>query len=80
MIRSMDEAPRDGSHFLALERVGIEDTDRHVLEWREIWYEPSRAFFGPTMWRSVAGAARTVSQAGYHFRTNTALSRGAGNG
>lgn len=58
MIRDMESAPRDGSHFLALERVGIEDTDRHVLEWREIWFEPDRAFFGPTMWRSEAGGAK----------------------
>lgn len=58
MIRDMMDAPRDGSHFLALERVGIENTSKHVLEWREIWYQPGRAFFGPTVWRSVAGAAQ----------------------
>ena len=57
MIRSMDEAPRDGSHFLALERVGIVGTNEDVLEWREIWYEPTTSFIGPTMWKSEAGGS-----------------------
>jgi hypothetical protein len=58
MKRPMSAAPRNGEHFLALEKVGIEDTPDHVLEWREIWYEPSSTFFGPTMWTAENGAAR----------------------
>ncbi len=57
--RPMDSAPRDGTHFLALERIGIENTPNHVLEWREIWFEPKRWFLqGQSTWLSQAGEAQ----------------------
>lgn len=57
-MKPMSEAPRDGTHFLALERIGIEDTPNHVLEWREIWYQPRHSFFGPAIWAAENGEAR----------------------
>lgn len=59
-MRPMSEAPRDGSHFLALERVGVENTSKTVLEWREIWFRPKRdpIFGGMHMWAAENGEAR----------------------
>lgn len=59
MLKSMSDAPRDGSHFLALERIGIEDTSRHVLEWREIWYRPKNWMLGgQSTWLAENGEAQ----------------------
>ena len=58
-MRAMATAPRDGSHFLALERIGVEDSDREVLEWREIWFEPKRWFMGgKSTWLAQNGEAQ----------------------
>lgn len=63
-LKDMKDAPRDGSHFLALARIGVEDTDKEVLEWREIWYEPDAPIkghghiFGPTVWKAENGSDR----------------------
>lgn len=56
-MRPMSEAPRDGTHFLALERIGVEDSSREVLEWREIWWHPKRdpVFGGMSTWRAENG-------------------------
>lgn len=55
-MKPMIDAPRDGSHFLALEEVGIEGTSEFVLEWREIWYAPKEWFLGGmSTWRAQAG-------------------------
>lgn len=59
MMRRMSEAPTDGTHFLALERIGIEGTSDEVLEWREIWFEPKKWFLGgQSVWRAQAGEAQ----------------------
>lgn len=55
-MRDMSEAPRDGTHFLALERIGIDGTSDEVLEWREIWFKPKKWFLGGmSTWLSQAG-------------------------
>ena len=59
MIKDMRDAPRDGTHFLALERVGLDGTSDEVLEWREIWYRPRKSLFGDVSpWTSEAGDAQ----------------------
>lgn len=58
-MRPMSEAPRDGTHFLALERIGIDDTSRSVLEWREIWWQMKPSIFGGmSVWAAENGDAQ----------------------
>lgn len=56
----MSEAPRDGTHMLALEKVRVDGTSHHVLEWREIWFSEKRdpVFGGMLVWASENGEAR----------------------
>lgn len=59
MLKDMASAPTDGSHFLALQQIGVDGTDRTTLEWREIWYEPKPWFLGgSSMWAAEAGEAQ----------------------
>lgn len=58
-MKPMSEAPRNGDHFLALERVGVDGTDREELEWREIWFAPKPWLLGGnSTWASQAGEAQ----------------------